>query len=168
MISFLSRPALFIWLIFAPLVALAADSGKATADRTATSPHRGQHGSKVEQLRAEFEALGLDANQQQLLKKLAERYRVRAETLRQRGEAIRADVMAVEPDDPRYGEQTERASLATGAIAADAVRLAADFRADVFSILTPAQRQQLRDRASERSKPWVEWRDRHRAGKAGP
>ncbi len=117
-----------------------------------------------ERLLAEIEALGLDATQRAALQKLGDSYRTRAEGLRERAAAIREQMLQVEPDDPRYGDLTERASVATGELAADGARLAADFRADVFSILTPEQRQRLRERASERSKPWDDWRSRHRAG----
>lgn len=109
-----------------------------------------------------LEGLQLDAGQRAALQALGERFRARGVELRQRGVAIADDMKSVEPDDAEYAAATDRASEAAAALAADAVRLAAELRAGIHAILTDEQRQALRARRAEDRKGWDEWRERHR------
>jgi Spy/CpxP family protein refolding chaperone len=143
-------------LLAAGAPAMPGGAGGAGVDRP--DPAYARH---AEQLRAEVERLGLDASQRQALQALGERFQVHGTDLRQRGEAIREQLLAVEPDNPRYDAVTEQASAASAALAADATRLAADFRAEVYAILTPEQRASIRERATARNKDWDAWRQRH-------
>jgi Spy/CpxP family protein refolding chaperone len=127
--------------------------------------HRGMDGTAPGEpggmLRA-LDELGLDAAQRAALQALAERYRGRGVEMRQRGVALADDLKRVEPDDPDYAGATERAADGAAVLAADAVRLAAELRAEVHAILTDEQRQALRARSAAERKGWDEWRDRHR------
>lgn len=161
------------------IVAIAALSAGAAATAQATLPpggaspdpvahprcpmhDAGGDGSRPRGMMAALEGLQLDAGQRSALQALGERFRARGVELRQRGVAIADDMKSVEPDDPGYAAATDRASEAGAALAADAVRLAAELRAGIHAILTDEQRQALRARSAEERKDWDEWRERHR------
>lgn len=109
-----------------------------------------------------MEGLNLSAEQRAAMQQVFERYRTRGVELAQRGSSVRSELMDVAPEDAAYAAATERAAEAAAAIAADAVKLMSEMRGEMNAILTPEQRQQLRDRMAAKKQRWEEWRNRHR------
>lgn len=109
-----------------------------------------------------IEELKLSPEQREAMKAVGERFSARGTELRQRGEAIAEAMQQAEPGTPGYASATDKAGADAAGLAADTVRLAADLRSELWAILTPEQREQLRQRATEKRKGWDEWRERHR------
>jgi Spy/CpxP family protein refolding chaperone len=109
-----------------------------------------------------MEGLNISAEQRAAMQQIFERYRTRGVELAQRGSGVRSELMDVAPEDPGYPAATERAAEAAAGIAADAVKLMSEMRGEVSAVLTPEQRQQLRDRMAAKKQRWEEWRNRHR------
>lgn len=109
-----------------------------------------------------MEGLNLSAEQRAAMQQVFERYRTRGVELAQRGSSVRSALMDVAPEDPAYAAATDNAAAAAAAIAADAVKLMSEMRGEMNAILTPEQRQQLRDRMAEKKQRWEEWRNRHK------
>ncbi len=112
---------------------------------------------------ARMEELGLTPEQKGALKTVMERYQPKGWELAQRGRGVREQLSAVSPDDSAYAAATEQAATSAAEIAADLVKLLSELRAEIHGLLTVEQRQRLQERASADSKPWNEWRERHRA-----
>jgi Spy/CpxP family protein refolding chaperone len=109
-----------------------------------------------------MDGLNISAEQRAAMQQIFERYRTRGVELAQRGSGVRSELMDVAPEDPGYPAATERAAEAAAGIAADAVKLMSDMRGEMNAILTPEQRQQLRDRMAAKQQRWEEWRNRHK------
>jgi len=109
-----------------------------------------------------IEDLKLTPEQREAMKAVGERFSARGTELRQRGEAIAEAMRVAEPGTPGYASATDKAGADAAGLAADTVRLAADLRSELWAILTPEQREQLRQRTAQQRKGWDEWRERHR------
>jgi Spy/CpxP family protein refolding chaperone len=108
-----------------------------------------------------MDELNLTAEQRSAMQQIFERARTRGIALAERGSAIRSEFMDVSPDDPAYASVVEQAASSAAAAAADGARLMGEIRQEVHDVLTDEQREQLRNRASERRQQWEDWRKRH-------
>lgn len=106
---------------------------------------------------------GLDHRAEQLIRSLdvsdAQKAQIRAAVdarraqLRDLSDAMRANRRALhqlDPQDPAYMAEVERLAAEHGGLAADLVRFRAEMRLSLTSILTEAQRAELRSRAGKR------------------
>lgn len=154
---------------FAPLALLLAITTAASATPPATVPPdaigSGRTGPFERRLFGAIEELDLTPAQHAAIKEIANRYRTRGMDLAQRASDMREQFMDVSPDDAAYADATARSAELASALAADAVRLASELRAEIHGVLTPAQRELLEQRARERRQRWDDWRERHRAPK---
>lgn len=110
---------------------------------------------------ARLESLGVTAEQRLAIQQVALRYRDRGLVLAQRGSAIREQWMSVAPDDPGYPQATEDAAATAADLAADGLRLLAEMRSEMHALLTPEQRQQMKEQAQKERQRWDDWRNRH-------
>jgi Spy/CpxP family protein refolding chaperone len=111
---------------------------------------------------SKMESLGITPEQKSAIHAILERHKPGIWDLAQRGRGIRERLSAVSPDDPGYAEATEQAAVSAAEIAAEGVKLLSEIRAEVHLVLTPEQRQQLREHSDADQKRWDEWRARHR------
>lgn len=146
------------WCEQSPGVAASGDTQQCPAATGDAGPH-----GAGEKVLAALDGLDLTPAQRQAIQALAERYRIRGQDLAQRGADIREQLLEVAPDDPTYADATARSGEAAAALAADAVRLASELRAEVHALLTPAQRDVLRQRVREKRDRWDDWRERNRS-----
>jgi Spy/CpxP family protein refolding chaperone len=109
--------------------------------------------------------LKLTPEQKQSLRGIAESYRPRLWDLRQRGEAIRDQLLQTSPQDPGYAGVTLEASQAAGALATDAVTLLSQMRVEMDGVLTADQRRALTAKWTQRKQRWDRRQQTHGTGK---
>ena len=111
---------------------------------------------------ARMEDLRLTPEQRKAIQAIADHYRALGTAAAQRASGIREQLLGASPDDPGYADATDKASEAASLLAADAVRLLSELRAEVHSVLSEEQRQRLKERGTEERARWDEWRSRHK------
>jgi Spy/CpxP family protein refolding chaperone len=154
-----------ILLLVLCVPATQAAETRAHGDASPPGPGAWSHGDPA-QWDQWFRDLHLAPEQKQSLRAIAESYRPRLWELRQRGEAIRDQLMQTSPQDPGYAGTTLAASQAAGALASDAVTLLSQMRVEMDAVLTADQRKALSEQWSKRKQRWDRWQQTHGAGKA--
>lgn len=133
----------------AMLLALGIASGPVIAQETGggSGGHDSRHGQRggpgpemVEKMAAH---LDLDAAQVGSVQKIMDASRADMDSLRQRLEANREAVQALDADDPAYAENLEQLAVESGELATEMTLLRGRIRADVHAVLTPEQRQKM-------------------------
>lgn len=120
-------------------------------------------GDTASPLMAYLRELDLSVEQHQSMQAIGQRFRDRAIALMQRSAEARDRMRTVMPDDPAYAAAIAAAAQSAATLAADGVMLFGEMRAELHTVLTEAQRQQLRERATADRQRWDEWRSRHQS-----
>jgi Spy/CpxP family protein refolding chaperone len=102
-----------------------------------------QHGEK---LTAMADELGLTAQQRSDIQIITGDYAARFKDIAKLGRDTAAELMQMAPDDPAYRDRTSQASALAAASAAELVVLLAEMRAKLYLVLTPEQRDQVREK----------------------
>lgn len=111
----------------------------------------------------ELAELDLAPAQHQAIQEVTDRYHARGLDLAQRATALREQMLSVSPNDTDYADSTSILSETAAVLAADTVKIISEFRSDIHAVLTPEQRQRLRDRIRQDRQRWDDWREQHKA-----
>ena len=158
-------------LLTLPLIALigiaaqAADTAPATAGSNLAMPVGHRHGHAAGGgMHAVLHQLNLSGEQQTQIQSIHARGKAQFESLRASSRANRNALAATPPTDPSYAQLLARAKDNAGS----AIQLKSDLWAQVYAVLTPAQRAQIpalmaaaqEKRAARRAA----WDDEHEIG----
>jgi Spy/CpxP family protein refolding chaperone len=111
------------------------------------SMHGMTDGSSPQDMLQQFaEELALTGQQQQDLQIIATDYAERFKDLGELGRRTAEDLLSVEPNDPTYRAKTDEASAIAANSAAEMVILLAEMRGKLYTVLTEAQRESLRQK----------------------
>lgn len=163
------------------LLLTAAGSPAHAAETAATagnaeSPVHAEHRAAAAELRAQFEAdvnsLGLSPTQRQDIGELVRLYADQLGRIARRGEAARAELLALSPLDPDYDTLTNQVSQGAAAAAAAAVNTLSELQRQAFLLLSNEQQDRFlelraRRRAEARAR-LAEMRERREAGRGLP
>ena len=141
------------------------DAGEIESRHKARSEHRvpgGGFGGPEEMIGRMAEHLDLDEQQRQQVENVMQAAKPEFESLRERANANRQAVRALDVNDPDYGSMLQNLSAESGEIAADLTLLTGRVRADVHGILTVEQQQKLDERMAEFGDRFAR-RPRHRS-----
>jgi Spy/CpxP family protein refolding chaperone len=120
-------------------IASAADEATTTPP-AAPGPHGWHHGRGPWHLLGK---LGLSATQKQQVKDIMAAARPQMQSLHEQMQANSLILRQTQPTDPNYAGIASKVSQTHGSLSAQMMTQHADVRAQVFNVLTPAQRTQL-------------------------
>ncbi len=124
-------------------MAAAASGMAAPAAPDAPPPPRPPHGMRHHGPEAMFDKLGLSAEQKAKAKAIMEAKGPQMKKLHEQIRANMEKLHGVKPDDPTYSEVVSQVAQENGALTTQAISAQGDMRAQMYQLLTPAQKQQL-------------------------
>jgi hypothetical protein len=95
------------------------------------------------------EKLSLSDDQKQQLLALLEMYRPRIQELLERGDVAGRDLMAMAPDDPKYGARSAELSQLASLSAAEMVILMSELQANAYALLSTEQKARYMELRAE-------------------
>ncbi|MEA3150722.1 MAG: periplasmic protein CpxP/Spy [Gammaproteobacteria bacterium] len=119
-------------------IANAADDAAATPPAAARGP--GHHGSGPERL---FSKLGLSAEQKASIKTLFTTAKPQMKSLHEQLRANHLKLMQTKPDDPNYAHVVAEVAQSNATLASQRTTQRAELKAQMYAVLTPAQKTQL-------------------------
>jgi periplasmic protein CpxP/Spy len=108
--------------------------------------------------------LGLDATQKQQIKEIMTAAMPQMKSLHEQMRANTLKLQQTQPTDANYASVAAQVSQTHGTLAAQMVTQHAEIRAQVFKVLTPAQRTQLTALEAEQSQKHGAWGGPHGPG----
>lgn len=87
--------------------------------------------------------LGLTAEQQSSIKSIMVAAKPQMQTLHQQMKANHLKLMQTQPDDPNYANVVAEVAQSTATLASQRTSQTAEVRAQIYALLTPAQKSQL-------------------------
>jgi protein CpxP len=146
-----------------PLAAAAAPA----APDAPPPPHAGMRHHGPEML---FEKLGLSADQKSRVQAIMQAKGPQMQKLHEQMRVNMQKLHELKPDDPKYSEVVSQVAQDNGALMTQSISAQGDMRAQMYAMLTPAQKKQLdeleakmRERMQEAGKHW-----RHHGGMMEP
>jgi protein CpxP len=129
----------------AGLSAAAADDTAAAAPpgAPAAGPHGWGHGPGGEGPGHLYGKLGLSAEQQASIKAIVTAAKPKMKSMHDQMRANHLKIMQTKPDDPNYGNVVAEVAQSNAALASQRTSQAAELRAQIHALLTPAQKTQL-------------------------
>jgi Spy/CpxP family protein refolding chaperone len=123
----------------------AAGSSSAIAQESteATAPPPGPHGHHGWGPGRIYSKLGLSADQQASIKAILTAAKPQMQSLHQQMHANHLKLLETKPDDPAYAGVVSEVSQADATLAAQATTQREAVRAQMYAVLTPAQKTQL-------------------------
>lgn len=120
-------------------------------DHSGCPMHGAREGRAPEQMLQQFkDEFGLTGQQQTDIQIIVSDYGERLRDIARLGRKSAEDLLATDPDDPAYRDMTDDAAALAANSAAETVVLLAEMRAKLHAVLTPEQREKLRQKIDEK------------------
>ena len=125
--------------------AVADDAAAATPPpgTPGAGPHGWGHGPGGDGPGHLYRKLGLSAEQQASIKSIMTAAKPQMESMHEQVRANHLKLMQTKPDDPNYGNVVAEVAQSNAALASQRTARAAELRAQMYAVLTPAQKTQL-------------------------
>ena len=139
--------------IAAALMALGAASmlpaGVALAASPSADAGPGMHGDHHRGPERMFEKLGLSADQKAKVDAIMAAKGPALKSLHEQMQTNMEKLHATKPDDPNYSALVSQVAQSNGSLTTQAISAQGDMHAQLYAVLTPAQRTQLQDMQAE-------------------
>jgi periplasmic protein CpxP/Spy len=130
------------------LAAAADDPSTATQPADHGPGHPGFHRDQL------FSKLNLTAEQQASIKAIMTAAKPQMKTLHQQMHANHLKLTQTKPDDPNYGNVVAEVAQANATLASQRTTQGAEIKAQIYAVLTPAQKTQLATLQAQREARW--------------
>jgi Spy/CpxP family protein refolding chaperone len=131
--------------------AQAAGDHRHKHDHSGCPIHGEREGRAPEQMLQQFkDEFGLTGQQQTDIQIIVSDYGERLRDIARLGRKSAEDLLATDPEDPAYRKTTDDAAALAANSAAETVVLLAEMRAKLHAVLTPEQREMLRQKIDEK------------------